>query len=560
MKSIFTIRRKVLLLGFSIILVAVIISRIFDFYFISSNSKKQIQAFEKQIFKQYQQDLENVTNVAFSSLKATFKKSKSPKYLRQQVESNLRSNLNIAFQIIRNSYEKANQAEDREVALAKAKKEVQAKIQKLRFGKLGTDYIWIHSYDPKSLSNPKMIMHPLTPQLKGKELNDYKYSKGIKKDQIVYAKGMSGEAPLFALMNKTVKERGEGVVQYDWPKPTKQGLTKYQPKISYVKLFKEWGWVIGTGAYISNLEKKMQDEAANLISQFRYGKEKKDYFWIHKYNPSDLQSAEMIVHPALQGKTIKNIRFPSGEKKGKLVIGDDLKGNKAPMVETMNIVIQKKGEGFFQYYWPKYGASHYEVKISYVKLFKEWGWVIGTGIYLDEIKKKIKEKKLELQKKAQDMIWASFGIAILTLLIAFLPTYWVSSWITQPITDATKALKDIASGEGDLTHRIETKANDETAEMAHWFNSFVEKLSLLMTQVRNETELMQNSSNGISDVSLSISDNTNSLTVSFEESSASLEQSSATLAQISETTTEIAKQIRDITDKTQKAETTAREN
>lgn len=53
-------------------------------------------------------------------------------------------------------------------------------------------------------------------------------------------------------------DQGHGFVDYLWPESTPDGLTAEQPKLSYVNLFKPWGWVIGTGMYIDDLEKDMQ--------------------------------------------------------------------------------------------------------------------------------------------------------------------------------------------------------------------------------------------------------------------------------------------------------------
>ncbi|MEJ5299716.1 MAG: methyl-accepting chemotaxis protein [Thermodesulforhabdaceae bacterium] len=108
-----------------------------------------------------------------------------------------------------------------------------------------------------------------------------------------------------------------------------------------------------------------QEIAKKLIKSLRYGPEGKDYIWINDLHPT------MVMHPykpELDGKDLTNF----ADKKGKKLF-----------VEFAN-VCKKKGSGFVMYYWPKYSEQDAVPKISYVQLFEPWGWVLGTGVYLDE--------------------------------------------------------------------------------------------------------------------------------------------------------------------------------
>ena len=99
-----------------------------------------------------------------------------------------------------------------------------------------------------------------------------------KAGELVLANGVPGEVPFFIQMNREIAKNGEGFVGYDWPKPTAAGLTESQPKLSYVKLFKPWGWVLGTGVYISGEESSVQKETLSVVEEFRFGKTNDDYF------------------------------------------------------------------------------------------------------------------------------------------------------------------------------------------------------------------------------------------------------------------------------------------
>ena len=100
-----------------------------------------------------------------------------------------------------------------------------------------SEYFWINDM------HPRMVMHPTKPELDGKDLSDIKDPQG---------------KLLFMAMIDVVRREGAGNVEYMWPKP---GSDKPQPKVSYVKGFQPWGWVIGTGVYTSDIEAMFRHHA-----------------------------------------------------------------------------------------------------------------------------------------------------------------------------------------------------------------------------------------------------------------------------------------------------------
>jgi PAS domain S-box-containing protein len=138
-----------------------------------------------------------------------------------------------------------------------------------------------------------------------------------------------------------------------------------------------------------------QNTARSRIQYLRYGEENKDYFWITDMTP------KMIMHPFrndLNGKDLTNFTDPHGKK---LFV---------EFVET----VKKSEHGYVDYMWQwKDDSLHIVPKLSYVKIFKPWNWVIGTGIYIEDVKK-------EISSLTKRMIWISIGISI---IIAFLLLY-----------------------------------------------------------------------------------------------------------------------------------------
>jgi len=122
-------------------------------------------------------------------------------------------------------------------------------------------------------------------------------------------------------------------------------------------------------------EDEAKREAASCIEHLRYGNEFKDYFWITDLHPV------MVVHPYrydLNGKELTDFRDPKGKQL--FVV----------MVDTATS--SATGDGFVEYMWQwKDDSTRIVPKLSFVKLFRPWGWVVGTGIYLEDVGEEIAE-------------------------------------------------------------------------------------------------------------------------------------------------------------------------
>lgn len=121
-----------------------------------------------------------------------------------------------------------------------------------------------------------------------------------------------------------------------------------------------------------------KNKTISRIEHLRYGVDNKDYFWITDMHPV------MIMHPYrtdLNGKDLTDFRDPNG---------------KALFVEMVRQV-QKNGNGYVDYEWQWMDNSVNIVpKISYVHAFKPWGWIIGTGVYIEDVKNEIAAIKKRL--------------------------------------------------------------------------------------------------------------------------------------------------------------------
>ncbi len=120
-------------------------------------------------------------------------------------------------------------------------------------------------------------------------------------------------------------------------------------------------------------EEEAKAEAASQIEYLRYGSEGKDYFWITDLTPV------MVMHP-----------YRKDLNGDELISFEDSKG-KHVFVEMVDTATRSAtGDGYVDYMWQwKDDSTQIVPKLSYVKLFKPWGWVIGTGIYLEDVREKI---------------------------------------------------------------------------------------------------------------------------------------------------------------------------
>jgi len=144
--------------------------------------------------------------------------------LTQQKQIELKHLAELALGIVKEEHAAAQKGD---IAAADAQKRAMARLAALRYG--NNDYFWINDMQPR------MVMHPMKPEMNGNDLSTNKDPNG---------------KALFVEFVNVVRKDGAGFVSYEWPKP---GFNQPQPKLSYVVGFAPWSWVIGTGVYIDDL-------------------------------------------------------------------------------------------------------------------------------------------------------------------------------------------------------------------------------------------------------------------------------------------------------------------
>jgi methyl-accepting chemotaxis protein len=221
---------------------------------------------------------------------------------------------------------------------------------------------------------------------------------------------------------------------------------------------------LGTGI-ISYYEKKAassemtveeaQNKALSELATLRYGDN--DYFWIN-----DITSS-IVMHgakPELNGKDMSGFEDPSGKK----------------IFREFAEIAKQKGEGFVEYLWPKPGHEEPVAKISFVKLFDKWGWVLGSGIYIDDVN----EEYAAISRE----IYIILGIIIVVLLFI---TYYFAKKIVAPIDRLKIAANKVAAGDADFI--IEANSLDEIGELEKAFG-------VMVSNIKEQASVANEISNG----------------------------------------------------------------
>ena len=239
------------------------------------------------------------------------------------------------------------------------------------------------------------------------------------------------------------------------------------------------------------------------IRAFRYAE--KEYFWINDLTP------RMVMHPfkpELEGKDLSDYKDPQGKRL---------------FVEFANVVRQDKA-GFVDYMWEKPGDKVPVPKISYVKGFEPWGWIIGSGIYVDDVNGAFWRQATR---------YAIAGVIVLAIISIL--AYSISRNILNQLGGepafVTKVVREVS--QGNLTVDIATHKNDEDSLLAG-VKTMVLQLRTIVGQIKSASESVATGSEQLSSSSEGIARN-------MTEQSNKASQIAAASEEMSQTVIDIAK-------------------
>ncbi|MBA6421281.1 MULTISPECIES: methyl-accepting chemotaxis protein [Pseudomonas] len=210
-------------------------------------------------------------------------------------------------------------------------------------------------------------------------------------------------------------------------------------------------------------------EAMSALSSLRY--DNNEYYWVNDMNNI------MIMHPLAPqtvGVDLTTMRNTEGVN----------------VISEMVALARSKGTASFEYNWPKPGEEEGTAKIAAFKHFKPWDYMVGTGIYIDD-----------MQAKFASAIASSVVTMTLVTLIMIALLYLIGRSITQPLNSVVDAMRGVASGEADLTRRLDDGARDEVSQIAHFFNQFNSNLAVIIHQLGDSARQLISSSHQLDQIS-----------------------------------------------------------
>ena len=241
-----------------------------------------------------------------------------------------------------------------------------------------------------------------------------------------------------------------------------------------------------------------QQRAIAAIKALRYSGS--EYFWINDMQPRMVMHA---VKPELDGKDLAEMKDPNGLR----------------LFVAFTDMVRQHGKGFVSYQWPKPGNEQPVDKISYVQGFEPWGWVIGSGIYVDALYQQI------WQEMSGALAWVMGGLCLALLLGAYLFVSFHHA-LTGGLGESRQCLRAMA--QGDLRHLPTPRGSDEAAELMTDLRQMQEALRGMVHRVREASDGIVMSSGEIATGSMDLSARTERAAASLQQSAASMEQMTAT--------------------------------
>ncbi len=249
-----------------------------------------------------------------------------------------------------------------------------------------------------------------------------------------------------------------------------------------------------------------QAQAIAVIGALRY--DGKEYLWINDMQP------RMVMHPykpEMNGQDLSNFKDPNGKRL---------------FVEFVKVVRDGKA-GFVEYLWPKPGIQEPVPKISYVKGFEPWGWVIGSGIYIDDVDAVFRQESLK------------FSLIALSILgvLAFV-SWHIARSITSPLNELQAVMLGIQENH-DLSVRALLRGGDEVGQMAAAFNGLVANFQAIVRDIAAHSRQVADTAKTVSQSAMQVKQSSHSQNDSMSSSAAAIEEVTESISSVADNAVEV---------------------
>ncbi|MBY7920976.1 methyl-accepting chemotaxis protein [Vibrio fluvialis] len=195
--------------------------------------------------------------------------------------------------------------------------------------------------------------------------------------------------------------------------------------------------------------------------------------------------------------------------KGQTGLGDnfiDLQDSQGNYL-VRDLIKNAKSGDFTTYYFPKPGETQPLPKLSYSVYLPQWDLIIGTGFYTDDVDAEIAEMEMLARQRLTSSLWTLTAISVVIVVLVGIVAMFINRSILHPLRLFDASIRSFASGNADLTARMERFSVPEFAQLSENFNAFVaslqdiiKRVNLVGQQVVDETNSMTQRATQVDDL------------------------------------------------------------
>ncbi|MCG3760455.1 methyl-accepting chemotaxis protein [Vibrio cincinnatiensis] len=316
-----------------------------------------------------------------------------------------------------------------------------------------------------------------------------------------------------------------------------QELSQYREQLiashkAELKAYLMMGVTAVQSLYESDRNGENKEAAKTLLKAMRFDTD--GYFFAYDSQGINILHA---INPSLEGKNLYDMKDDNG-------------------VEVIAGLIRssKSGDGFLNFSWHKPTIDAQAPKLGYAEYLPKWDWVLGTGIYIDDIDTQVAEFRAQREAQSTEQLWSTIGLSVTGLIITIIVVSILVTRGMAPLQHVVASLQDVAAGEGDLTARLKVESKDEIGDVAKAFNAFMDKLQPLIQDIRASAEEVQSAAGALDSQTTESSQQMNDHSLETDKVVTAVTEMSATAREVANNTNETSQAIESANDQIQEAQ------
>lgn len=302
----------------------------------------------------------------------------------------------------------------------------------------GRGYFFIDTLDGD------VILYPVAPETEGTSIWNLKDEQG---------------ALVIQEEVRVARNEGEGFVEAYWMKPDGDPDEAYR-KISFIKAFEPYGWYVGCGEYVDEVEQTIQAELLAYINEIRYGPDNENYFFVHDYQGIELANGG---DPSKVGNDYWDFQDAQGTFVAR---------------RQVELATSRPLGGSFIHYWLDGDDGRQSRKMTYVMAVPEWQWVIGTGQDTEFIEQTIALYERDLRNNVRNRM----GVILIVLVALISAVGALAFALVRKLENQLDAFHSYAEQASTTLYRIceEDVQYEELKDVARSINGLSGRVNRLL--------------------------------------------------------------------------------